>query len=812
MDTRSPPLVSVRVLGGFELHGAAGGDVSLSGKKLRALVALLALPPSHGWSREQLMTFLWGDRDEELARGSLRQALAELRRALGEQAVLADRETVAFDPAAIRIDAVEFGALSAAGDWEQAAALYRGDLLTGVPLPNGGFADWLLVERTRLHDQAVRALEQVLGAQSGDVAIATAQRLLDLDPVREQTYRTLMRLHAAKGDRSQALRCYQLCRDRLWRELGVKPEPETERLLAELKLPVPPRETPAVAPVTPSQVEVTVPATGPRLHWQRWTAAAAILVIAAACALALWLGPWLSPGPPAGPPSVAVLPFENLSDDPQQAYFADGIAEDLMTDLSHVKGLFVIARNSTFAYRGKAVDVQRVARELGVRYVIGGSVRRSGDQVRINVQLADAASAKQQWAQRYDGSLSDVFALQGQVASAVVGALSLRLSAGELQSLTQHETASLEAYDAFLRGWDHYKHATPDELAKAIPYLEQAVEFDKAYGRAYAALAMIHFQAYDQGWAGRLNLSADNAYRRARDLLKRAQLNPTATAHQVAGNMARALGWFEDALAEFKAAIALDPNDSWSYAYMAHALIAAGRPAEALAQIELATRLDPHPPPIFVFYRGWAEFTLNQLDAAAATLERATALDPENPWPWLYLVATYGSSGRMTESRASLAAYNRLRIAQGGIPLTLNCYFLKGQVFFFLADKLGLEKGLMLAGVPRWFEVREFDRQKLSPEQMDSLLFGHRIHGRTLESGVEHGAMIAADGTAMMFGDWGYGAGTARVDNNQVCFAWTSGLTNCGVVYRNPGGTRAKENEFIWFSHGHGGFSFSVVE
>ncbi|HEV8391957.1 MAG TPA: BTAD domain-containing putative transcriptional regulator, partial [Dongiaceae bacterium] len=391
MDTLSPSPVCVRVLGGFELSGA-GADLSLSGKKLRALVALLALPPSLGWSREQLTALLWGDRDEELARGSLRQALAELRRLLGDAALVTDRETVAFDPAHVTIDAVEFGALSAASQWDRAAALYCGDLLAGVSLPDGGFADWLLVERTRLHDLAVRVLSRVVGTQSGDDAIATALRLQDLDPDREETYRTLMRLYAAKGDRSQALRQYQLCRDRLQRELGVKPEPETERLFQQIRSPVAtdprpsPHEIPRAEPLSPSGA--VLPGSPPGIESRRsrrwWAAAGLAIVLLGGIALAAWLHPWQpsshagAASPASGPPSIAVLPFENMSDDPQQVYFAEGIAEDLMTDLARVRGLAVIARNSSSGYRGKDVDVREMARDLGVRYVIEGSVRRAG--------------------------------------------------------------------------------------------------------------------------------------------------------------------------------------------------------------------------------------------------------------------------------------------------------------------------------------------------------------------------------------------------------------------------------------------------
>lgn len=825
MDTLSPSPVCVRVLGGFELIGADGGSLALSGRKLRALVALLALPPSLGWSREQLTALLWGDRDEELARGSLRQALAELRRLIGDAPLVADRETVALDSAAVTIDAVEFAGLSAAGQWDRAAALYRGDLLAGVSLPNGAFADWLLVERTRLHDLATQVLGRLLEHQSGDQAIEIAHRLQALDPDREETYRALMRLHAAKGDRSQALRQYQLCRDHLQRDLGVKPEPETERLLEEIKSHVartaPPSapKSPQAAPVPPDQRfppdAQADSAASPRLRW--WLAARLALMLAAGGGLAYWLSSWQRvPDVAAGPPSIAVLPFENMSDDPQQVYFADGITEDLMTDLSRVNGLRVVGRNSAFAYRDQDVDVRKVASALGVRYVIEGSVRRAGDEVRINVQLVDAATGNQQWAQRYDGSLRDIFALQDQVAGAVVNALSLRLTAGEQRELARHETASLEAYDAFLRGWERYRRASPDELAKAIPHFEQAIELDPNYGRAQAALAMIYFQAYDQSWASSLHMSGNDAYRRARDHLKIAVERPTSTAHQVAGNIYRERGWYDEALREYKAAIALDPNDSWTYAYSAYALIWAGKPGEAEAQIQTALRLDPHPPALFLFYQGLAQFAQDRLTDAAATLHKAVELSPDDPWPMLYLASTYGKSGKTEEAAQTMTALNALQIKRGGMPFLMDQFFWKT---FPLEppEPYRLKEGLLKAGVPHWYGSGVhgpggFEQDKLTGREVDPLFFGHRLHGRNIWSGAEYGAVVSADGTAMMFGGWGSGNGTARVDGDQLCFEWTSGTTNCGWVFRNPGGARDKENEFIWFSNQQGEFTFSQAD
>ena len=813
MDTLSPLPVCVRVLGGFELIGAGGDSLTLPGKKLRALVALLALPPSLGWSRERLTAMLWGDREEELARGSLRQALAELRRVLGDGALIADRDTVAFDPATVTVDAAEFCALCAASQWERAALAYRGDLLAGVSLPNGAFADWLLVEQTRLHDLALRVLGQVLDRQTGDAAIATAQRLLALDPDREDIHRALMRLYAASGDRSQALKQYQLCRDHLQRDLGVKPAAETERLFEELRQ-SPAGRAIAPAPQSPAPQPAAATAKPPAPDRRRWRRAHQ--VAAAAGAIVVALGVWLFAAPTArepvngSPASVLVLPFENMSDDPQQLYFADGITEDLMTDLSQVKELTVIARNSAFGYRDRAVDIPETARTLGIRYVIEGSVRRAGDQVRINVQLIDAASGNQQWADRYDGSLVDIFALQDRVTGAVVDAMAMRLTAGEQRALAQHETTSLEAYDAFLRGWDRYKRATPADLAKALPFFQQAIELDASYGRAHAALAMIYFQAYDQAWTGSLGISADDVYRKARDHLAVAQKYPTSTAHQVAGSMYRARGWHERAIKEFDAAIALDPTDSWSYVYAAHTWLAAGDLAKAEAQIRIAMRLDPHPPPAFMFYQGLVEFAQGRLDQAGSTFEQAARLSPQDPLPRLLLVATYGATGDRPRAQEALAAFNALRARQGGIPLVLDCYYLSNLGSFSVGQR-GLWVALRAAGVPRWFDEGEFEPNRVHGAEIDALFVGNRLHGRSLETGEEHGLSVAADGSGIIFGDWGVGSGHVRFEGDDVCFETPIGYVNCADIYRNPDGARATENEYFWVDRAGGAFPFSIV-
>jgi TolB-like protein len=185
-----------------------------------------------------------------------------------------------------------------------------------------------------------------------------------------------------------------------------------------------------------------------------------------------------------------------MSDDPRQSYFADGMTDNLITDLSKIPGLFVISRNSSFTYKDKTINPRQAAKELGVRYVLEGSIQRSAEQLRINAQLIDAVSDGHVWADRFDGSLGDVFALEDKVTRSIADALALRLTNSLEEEIGKSETNDPAAYDAFLRGMEHFRRRTPDEFSKAIPFFEQAIKLDPNYGRAYAALALIYVVSY----------------------------------------------------------------------------------------------------------------------------------------------------------------------------------------------------------------------------------------------------------------------------------------------------------------------------
>jgi TolB-like protein/DNA-binding SARP family transcriptional activator len=630
MDTLSRPQLLVRMLGGFELTSADGADLTPPGRKLRALVALLALAPAAGWSREQLTALLWGDRDDEQARASLRQALAELRRILGVRALQTDREMAAFDPAIVGVDAVELARLAAAGELEQAAALYRGELLDGLSLPNSGFADWLLVERTRLHDLAVDVLARLLGTQSGEAAIATAKRLLHLDPAREETHRALMRLYGAKGDRSQALRQYQTCRDLLQRDLDVKPEPETERLYKEIqastKRAAIPQERPPAAIATGgdaadhaarndrAQVEDMPAGRASFAAVRVWTrlAAAAALALVLAAGGAWWFWPHASS---SVKPVVAVLPFDQVADDPASRRLADGLTEDVITDLARFPEFGVIARDSTKVYEGKPVDARAIGAALQVDFVVNGSIQRDGDRVRITAQLVDAKTGRNLWSERWDRADKDIFAVQAeiseQIANRLGGGAGLVQEAGRIAA-HRKPPSNLSAYELYLLGTEKLEQINRADLEEAIRLLGRAVEIDPGFARAWIELYHSHAVLANFGVEPERNrrIAADAAER----------------------------------------AVMLDPGDAEAHAAFGMSLGMKDDLVRAKAELDTALRLAPGAAEIITFYVGWAS-TFGEPERGAEMVDQVIRLNPNYPmWSSKLYANAYFMAGRYEDA------------------------------------------------------------------------------------------------------------------------------------------------------------------
>lgn len=292
-------------------------------------------------------------------------------------------------------------------------------------------------------------------------------------------------------------------------------------------------------------------------------------------------------------PAIAVLPFVNMSDDPNQEYFSDGMTEDLITDLSKISDLLVISRNSAFTFKGKSIATKQVAKKLGARYVLEGSVRKAGDQIRINAQLIEASTDNHLWAERYDGRLNDVFALQDKITQKIVAALAVKLTKGESGHLANRGTRNLDAYDMLLKGSDNLNRHSPDRTLKAVSYFEKAIKLDPNYGRAYAGLAQAYWLASIFGLNSQLDISFQEIRLRMWHYLQLALKNPTALAYALNGHLIYRLERrYKEALAEVERAFTLEPNNVDINRMMASTLSAMSR-SESIGYATRMLRIDP---------------------------------------------------------------------------------------------------------------------------------------------------------------------------------------------------------------------------
>ena len=362
-----------------------------------------------------------------------------------------------------------------------------------------------------------------------------------------------------------------------------------------------------------------------------------------------------APASPAVPhkPSIAVLPFMNMSGDAEQEYFSDGITEDLITDLSKISALFVIARNSSFAYKGRSVKVQEIGRDLGVRFVLEGSIRKAGNRVRITAQLIDADSGGHVWAERFDRDLTDIFATQDEVVENIVGALAVKLTQNEAQRLRRHATANVEAYETWLRARELLGGSTRDSVLQAKAMHRRAIEIDPNFAAPHAGVALAALAEYVSGWAADPAQALDETERWARRAVELNDQEPVS--HMALGS---ALLWRRDhagALAEFRRMIALDPNFAQGHSATGLALMYAGRAAEALEAFALAMRLDPHYSGIVLHFLAQAHFSLGHYEPAAQRLRERIARTPGTDSSRMLLASCYGHLGRMEEARRAWA-------------------------------------------------------------------------------------------------------------------------------------------------------------
>lgn len=632
-------MISVQLLGGACLRS---GDTILGGPPTqRHRIALLSLVVS-AWpqplSRDRAMALLWPERDLAGARRLLNLAVHVLRSTLGTRVIATSGAGLVFHPAGVHCDLHELRAAIAAHDHARIAELYAGPLLDGFHLEAASeFAHWLDAQRRDLSHEYVGALLALADAQAraGDVhgRVGTCRRLTAEDPYSASHAQALVRALDEAGDRAGAVRHAAEYARRMRADLDLEPDPAVAALAEELRAPV----------TTPTPARA-------------------------------------APTPPARPRSVAVLPFLNLTGDQENEYFVDGITEDVIAGLSKLRGLHVIARASVQPFKQRQATLKEIARTLGAATLLDGSVRHLGDRVRIVAALVDADRDRQIWAETYDRMLTDIFAIQSEVALRIAGALDTELSRDEEARVRRAPTASLQAYRLFAKGREWFIRFTPESLRRAIEFFELALAQDPGFALAHAHRAMAYVELAEGG-----ALDPEDAYRRAAGAAARAlELDPelgaahctsaylrmvrdfdwtgaerefrhaltlspsSAETHDLYGRLCAGLGRHDEAIALLRRAHELDP--------LAHrvdivtALIRAGRYDEAIVRGEEETGIDPSDARALATL-GWAYFLAGRKEEGLRALERAVAASPGTVLWFSQLGSAYAMAGQTSRAR-----------------------------------------------------------------------------------------------------------------------------------------------------------------
>lgn len=397
-------------------------------------------------------------------------------------------------------------------------------------------------------------------------------------------------------------------------------------------------------------------------------AASIAAVIAVAAGLFIW-EPWVKRVEPASvakmafklpeKPSIAVLPFNDFSEKKDQGFFADGLTEEIISNLASFENIFVIARNSTNKFKGKSVDVRSVAEDLGVRYVLEGSIRRAGDDIRVTAQLIDAINGRHIWANKYDRQMKDIFALQDEITGEIASRLVSKVAVAEFNQRSRKQTNSPEAYTLFLQGWAAYNRVSRENNQRAIRLFEQAIAKDPNYGRAYAVLAIARRANYMLRWGRTPKDTLDHALELAQ---KGVQLSPRdVIALKSFGDIQRLLGHHKKSLATAEKAVRLAPGDANALMSYALSLTYSERAEDAVQAANTALRLEPFPRFSLPLTMGVVFYQAKRYEAAAAALKRARTISPRSPaQPLMLAAAAYAQLGRMEEARAAREDFLKL--------------------------------------------------------------------------------------------------------------------------------------------------------
>jgi TolB-like protein/Flp pilus assembly protein TadD len=605
-------MIELKLLGRVEVQGGNGG-IDLASAKLAGLLAVLAAAGGKPVARETLTDLLWGSRFDEQARQNFRQALTRLRKLLGVAAIVSDDQAIHLDPTQVSVDLTRFAALKrngVAADLRAATELVRGEFLEGLVIREAGFTDWLAAERRRL-SRELREIHLKLATAAFDGGDATealgyAEAMTRRDPLDEEGHRLQLRALAALGRKHEALKVHQAFVSHLKAELGADPERATTEVIAALKDP------PAPGTAAPETARV----------------------------------------------SIAVMPLANLSPDPEQTYFADGMADELITALSRLPWLKVISRSGTFVFRDNPIDARQAGRELGVRYVLEGSVRKAGSQVRIVGQLIDTETGIAIWGAHFDGSLENIFELQDQVATKVVGAIQPKLEQAELERSRRKPTVSLDAYDYYLRGLAELHRWTRDGNREALKHFYRAIELDRRFAAAYGMAARCFSQRKTSDWVEDDARDWAEAEGLASLAVELGRDDPVALSN--AGVSIAFVGCKVREGGELvERALAINPGYAVAWMFRGWIKCWCGEADEALASINRALDVSPHNPDPYVrnMRRSMSlvHFIAGRYEEAIATASQLLTVRPNATTAAAATAASAALLGRIDEARAAMA-------------------------------------------------------------------------------------------------------------------------------------------------------------
>jgi TolB-like protein len=598
----------LELLGGFRLTGRKGA-VDLGSKKLCALVAFLAC--NGPATREKLMSLLWGAHFDAQARQNLRKALSRVRQAIGEAALVPGDVTVSLQADMIDCDVTEFERLVAEGSQNslaKAVELYRDAFLEDISIPDEAWSEWLRGQRARLEGLLIGALIQLAEAelQHGHTerALELCGRALAVDNLREDAHRLAIRALAATGRKAEALRRYDQLAALLKAELNTEPDARTRALVDEIRKPAQPVQEMTAAVEAKS----------------------------------------------ADLPSIAVLPFRNLGADKDTDYFSDGIVEDIVVSLGSLHELFVISRGSTLAFRGQDPDPREVGRALGVRYVVGGSVRRSGKRLRIFAELCDAETGTALWTDRTEAPLGDLFDIQDSYTSSFAGRIAPHIRNAELKRAMRKRPETMTAYDYVLQGLEHVHRDSTFDRAGAC--FQRAIDKEPKFALPYAWSGWWRSILIRQGW------SKDPA----KDWILAAQMS--AKAIDLDSNNALALasyGHLKSVLERdydggelfLESAVQACPNGPVAWVLGSFTQSYQGRGDEAIRRAEHALKLSPLDRGRFYCHlaMGLGHYVAGRYDEAVKWGKLSAAENPGFTSTLRYLAAAHTAAGEHEEAK-----------------------------------------------------------------------------------------------------------------------------------------------------------------